>query len=70
MENNKEQWRFLLKLWTLMYWVSIGNGALVALVLMLVGVNKHSLWAAGLTVFNIVLSNFWISFCERKLEDE
>lgn len=70
MEPDKDQWRFLLKLWTWMYWISIGNGALTCLVLFLVGTNKHSLLAAGLTAFNLLLSNFWIKLCEKKLEDE
>jgi len=68
--ENKEQWEGLKKLWTWIYWIAIANGWLVMTTILLAGVNRHNTWAAGLTVFNLVLSKFWINFCEKKLEEE
>ena len=68
--ENREQWQSLKKFWTWMYWIAVGNGFLVAFVLLMTKLNKTSLLAAGLAVFNILLSNYWIMVCEKKLEDE
>lgn len=65
---SKDDLKGLRKFWTVMYWLSIGLGVLHGAIILAVGTTKMLAFAVACDVFNLLASNWWITFIDKELE--